>query len=117
AKLAADEAKLAQSSANIVDVSASSRQLQGQLKSATAQVRSLQPRLDLARLRVRQYRELVATGAGDRFSLEQSEANVIDLENQLATATANEAQISQKLSGQVNGEQATVAAARAQFTT
>jgi multidrug resistance efflux pump len=117
AKLAADEAKLAQSSANIVDVSASSRQLQEQLKSATSQVRSLQPRLDLARLRVRQYRELVATGAGDRFSLEQAEANVIDLENQLATATANEAQISQKLSGQVNGEQATVAGARAQFAT
>ena len=34
-----------------------------------------------------------------------------------ATATANEAQVSQKLSGQVNGEQASVAAARAQFAT
>ena len=117
AKLVADEAKLSQAGANVVDASASSRQLQEQLKSATSQVRSLQPRLDLAKLRVRQYRELVATGAGDRFSLEQAEANVIDLENQLATATANEAQISQKLSGQVNGEQATVAAARAQFAT
>jgi len=117
AKLAADEAKLTQSSANVVDVSASARQLQEQLKSANAQVRSLQPRLDLARLRVRQYRELVSTGAGDRFSLEQAEANLIDLQNQLATATANEAQVAQKLSGQVNGEQATVAAAKAQFAT
>jgi multidrug resistance efflux pump len=117
AKLAADEAKLNQASANVVDVSAGARQLQEQLKSATAQVRALQPRLDLARLRVRQYRELVATGAGDRFSLEQAEANVIDLQNQLATATANEAQVSQKLSGQVNGEQATVAGAKAQFAT
>ena len=117
AKLAADEAKLNQASANVVDVSAGARQLQEQLKSASAQVRSLQPRLDLARLRVRQYRELVATGAGDRFSLEQAESNVLDLQNQLATATANEAQVSQKLSGQVNGEQATVAGARAQFAT
>jgi multidrug resistance efflux pump len=117
AKLAADEAKLNQASANVVDVSASSRQLQEQLKSATSQVRSLQPRLDLARLRVRQYRELVATGAGDRFSLEQAEANLIDLQNQLATATANEAQVAQKLSGQVNGEQASVAGAKAQFAT
>jgi multidrug resistance efflux pump len=117
AKLAADEAKLNQASANVVDVSAGARQLQEQLKSATAQVRALQPRLALARLRVRQYRELVATGAGDRFSLEQAEANVIDLQNQLATATANEAQVSQKLSGQVNGEQATVAGAKAQFAT
>jgi len=117
AKLAADEAKLNQASANVVDVSAGARQLQEQLKSANAQVRSLQPRLELARLRVRQYRELVATGAGDRFSLEQAEANVLDLQSQLATATANEAQVSQKLSGQVNGEQATVVGAKAQFAT
>jgi multidrug resistance efflux pump len=117
ARLAADEAKLTQASANVVDASASARQLQEQLKSANSQVRVLQPRLDLAKLRVRQYRELVATGAGDRFALEQAEANVTDLEAQQAAATANEAQVAQKLSGQVNGEQATVAAARAQFAT
>ena len=40
-----------------------------------------------------------------------------DLEAQIATATANEAQVTQKLSGQVNGEQASVAAARAQVAT
>ena len=59
----------------------------------------------------------MATGAGDRFALEQAEANVIELEGQIATATANEAQVTQKLSGQVNGEQASVAAARAQLAT
>ena len=32
------------------------------------------------RLRVRQNRELVATGAGDRFALEQAESNVTELE-------------------------------------
>jgi multidrug resistance efflux pump len=117
ARLAADEAKLAQASAGLVDASAGARQLQEQLKSASGQVRALQPRLELARLRVRQNRELVATGAGDRFALEQAEANVADLEAQIATATANEAQIAQKLSGQVNGEQASVAAARAQLAT
>jgi len=117
AKLAADEAKLAQAAANVVDASAGARQLQEQLKSASGQVSALQPRLDLARLRVKQNRELVATGAGDRFALEQAEANVIELEGQIATAQANEAQVAQKLSGQVNGEQASVAAARAQFAT
>jgi len=117
AKLAADEAKLAQAAANVVDASASARQLQEQLKSASGQVSALQPRLDLARLRVKQNRELVATGAGDRFALEQAEANVIELEGQIATAQANEAQVAQKLSGQVNGEQASVAAARAQLAT
>jgi len=117
AKLAADEAKLAQAAANVVDASASARQLQEQLKSASGQVSALQPRLDLARLRVRQNKELVATGAGDRFALEQTEANAIELEGQIATAQANEAQVAQKLSGQVNGEQASVAAARAQLAT
>lgn len=117
AKLAADEAKLAQAAANVADASAGARQLQEQLKSASSQVGALQPRLDLARLRVRQNKELVATGAGDRFALEQAEANAIELEAQIATAKANEAQVAQKLSGLVNGEQASVAAARAQFAT
>jgi multidrug resistance efflux pump len=117
AKLAADEATLAQAAANVADASAGVRQLQEQLKSASGQVSALQPKLDLARLRVRQNKELVVTGAGDRFALEQAEANAIELEAQIATAKANEAQVAQKLSGQVNGEQASVAAARAQFAT
>ena len=117
ARLAADQAKLAQAGANVVDASAAARQLNEQLKAASAEVRSLQPRVDLARLRVRQNRELVATGAGDRFALEQSEANVIELEAQIATASANEAQVAQKLSGRVDGELASIAAARAQFAT
>jgi multidrug resistance efflux pump len=117
ARLAADEAKLAQANAGLVGSTADVRTLQEQLKSANAQVRVLQPRLDLAKTRVRQYRELVATGAGDRFALEQAEANVIDLEAQILTASANEAQVTQKLSGTVNGEQASVAAARAQLAT
>jgi multidrug resistance efflux pump len=117
AKLAADEAKFAQAGANLADAFAGARVLGEQLKSASGQVTALQPRLELARLRVRQNRELVATGAGDKFALEQAEANVIELDAQLATATANEAQVTQKLSGQVNGEQASVAVARAQIAT
>lgn len=116
-KLAADEAKFVQAGAALVDASAGARQLQEQLKAATGQVRSLQPKLELARMRVRQNRELVATGAGDRFALEQAESNLADLQGQVATAAANEAQVTQKLSGQVNGEQASVAAARAQLAT
>ncbi len=117
AKLAADEAKFAQAGANLADASAGARQLQEELKSVSGQAGALLPRLELARLRVRQNRELVATGAGDRFALEQAEANVIDLEVQMATARANEAQVTQKLSGLVNGEQASVAASRAQLAT
>ncbi|HWZ70143.1 MAG TPA: biotin/lipoyl-binding protein, partial [Casimicrobiaceae bacterium] len=86
AQLAVDESKLAQAGANLADASAGARVLGEQLKSASAQVSSLQPRVDLARLRVKQNRELVAAGAGDKFALEQAEANVIELEAQLATA-------------------------------
>ncbi len=104
-------------SAGLAGASAGVRELQAQLQAASSQVSALQPRLELARLRVRQNRELVATGAGDRFALEQAEANVVELQAQLATATANEAQVMQKLSGRVNGELASVAAARADIAT
>ncbi|HEY1438252.1 MAG TPA: biotin/lipoyl-binding protein [Casimicrobiaceae bacterium] len=117
AQLAVTEAKFAQSGASLADASAGARELREQLKSASGQVAALQPQIDLARMRVRQNRELVATGAGDKFALEQAEANVIALDAQLATATANEAQVTQRLSGQVNGEQASVAGARAQVAT
>jgi multidrug resistance efflux pump len=117
ARLAADEAKFAQAGAALIDASAGARQLEEQLKAATGQVRSLQPKLELARLRVRQNKELVATGAGDKFALEQAESNLADLQGQTATAIANEAQVTQKLSGRVNGEQASVASARAQLAT
>ena len=117
AKLAADEARLEQAGAGLADASAGARELREQLKSASGQVAALQPKLDLAQLRVRQNRELVATGAGDKFSLEQAEANVIELQAQLATASANEAQVTQRVSAQVNGEQASVASAKAQIAT
>ena len=98
------KSRLAQATAGLAGASAGDRELQAQLQSASGQVAALQPKLELARLRVRQNRELVATGAGDKFALEQAEANVVELQAQLATATANEAQVTQKLSGRVNGE-------------
>lgn len=117
ARLAAEEARFAQAGAGLVDASAGARQLKEQLKAASGQVNALQPKLDLARLRVRQNKELVATGAGDKFALEQAEANVVELLGQITSAAANEAQVAQKLSGQINGEQASVAGARAQLAT
>jgi len=117
AKLAADEARLNQTVAGLAGASAGDRELRAQLQSARSQVAALQPRLELARLRVKQNRELVAAGAGDKFALEQAEANVVELQAQLATATANEAQVTQRLSGRVNGELASVATARAEIAT
>jgi len=52
----------------------------------------VQTRLDLARTRVAQNRELVATGAGDRFALERAQTDLAELEAQLETARASAAQ-------------------------
>ena len=115
AKLAANESKLAQAVAGLAGASAGDRELQAQLASASAQVAALKPKLELARLRVSQNRELVASGAGDKFALEQAEANLIELHAQIAAATANETQFAQRLSGRVNGELASVATARSEI--
>jgi multidrug resistance efflux pump len=56
------------------------------IQQADARIREVQTRLDLARLRVQQNRELVKTGAGDRFALEKAEADAAELAAQLDTA-------------------------------
>lgn len=73
-------------------------------------------------MRVTQNRELVATGAGSKFDLEQAEANLKELEGQLEAARAtlvqsqaSEQQVRQKLGAKVNGEFAQVAQIRAQL--
>ena len=129
--------------AQLANTSASSRELDEQLagavgkvsearsaiQQADARIPEIQARLDLYRLRVRQNRELVATGAGDRFALERAEADVKELEAQLAAArgvaaqaragevqaAASERQIKQRMSGKFNDEYAPVAQIRAQL--
>ena len=129
--------------AQLANTSASSRELDEQLagavgkvsearsaiQQADARIPEIQARLDLYRLRVRQNRELVATGAGDRFALERADADVKALEAQLAAArgvaaqaragevqaAASERQIKQRMSGKFNDEYAPVAQIRAQL--
>ena len=99
------------------------------IQQATARVREVSARTELARLRVAQNRELVATGAGNKFDLEQAEANLKDLEGQLDGARSSEAQaraaqvqasasqrqVAQRLGAKSNGEYAQVAQVRAQL--
>lgn len=129
--------------AQLVGTQASSRELDEQLAGATAKVaeargaieqaeariREVESRLALARLRVGQNRELVATGAGDRFSLERAEADVAELEAQMGTARsslvqaraaetqsrAGERQLRQRMAGRFGDELAPVAQIRAQL--
>ena len=101
------------------------------IAEATSKIAEVNAKLDLARKRVAQNRELVATGAGNRFDLEQAEANLAEAQNQLAAANSQMAQaravetgsiasaqqVGQKLSAQVEGQFAQVAQIRAQLET
>jgi multidrug resistance efflux pump len=101
----------------------------GAIQQASARTTEVNARLALARRRVEQNRELVATGAGSKFDLEQAETNLAELEGQLASARSAEAQARaaesqarageqqtvQKLGAKVNGEFAQVAQIRAQL--
>ena len=60
------------------------------VEQAASRVVEITSRLDLAKLRVSQNRDLVATGAGSRFELEKVEADARDLDAQLVTARAAE---------------------------
>jgi len=129
--------------AQLASTSASSRELdeqlagtiakvsetRGAIQQAEARIREVDSRLVLARKRVGQNRELVATGAGDRFSLERAETDLAELEAQLATAQsalaqtragevqarASERQVRQRMSGRLGDEYAPVAQIRAQL--
>jgi len=104
-------------------------QAKSAIEQASARVREVSAKVDLARMRVNQNRELVAAGAGNKFDLEQAEANLKELEGQAdgargaeaqsrsaeAQALAGERQIRQRLGAKANGEYAQVAQVRAQL--
>jgi multidrug resistance efflux pump len=116
------EAQLATAIASQKEQEESLKGARGAVDQADARMREVNARLDLARMRVAQNRELVATGAGNKFDLEQAEANLKELEGQAESvraarvqAVAGELQVKQKLGARVNGEFAQVAQIRAQL--
>jgi len=106
----AAEANIATLEAKLVTAEANQRSLEAQLKAAANTRQALLPRLDLARKRVKQFDGLAATGAGNRFDLEQSQSDVLNLESQLASLEASEMQVREKLASKLpNGDQDEVA--------
>src|SRR5262245_15998793 len=129
--------------AQLVNAQASSRELEESAKGAEAKIdeargaiaqamgrtTEVNAKLSLARKRAEQYRELVKTGAGNRFDLERTEADIKELEGQRAAARSSEAQaraaeaqalasekqIEQKLGAKVGTDYAQVAQIRAQL--
>jgi multidrug resistance efflux pump len=117
AKVGADRARLGEVQARLTDAVSSERQLREQLNEATGQVTTRSASLALAQKRVQQNTELVSTGAGNRFDLEQAQTSVNELTAQVVAARAAEQQVREKLGGRVNGDLATVAEVKAQIAT
>ena len=114
---------------SLTGANAKAAEARAAIAQATARITEVDARLSLARKRVEQNQELVRSGAGNRFDLEQAEANLAELtgqresaRSQQAAAQAGEAQalasvgqIKQKLGTNVNGTYAQVAQTRAQL--
>ena len=65
---------------------------------------------------MQQYKELAEAGAGNRFDFEQAQADVLNLEGQLASTVAAEAQAREKLAAKTpDGDQDEVANVKAQI--
>jgi multidrug resistance efflux pump len=117
AKVNADREKLLEMRAKLTGAQSDERTLEEQLKEATGEIGRLSASLELAKKRVGQNTELVKSGAGNRFDLEQAETNVKELTAQLAAARAGEQQVREKLSGRVGGDISNVAEVKAQIAT
>ena len=130
------EAQLANTQAGQRELKESARgaaaktaETRGAIAQAASRTREIDAKLALARKRAQQYRELVKSGAGNRFDLERAETDVSELEGQLAAArsaeiqarasegqaVSGERQIEQKLGANDKGEFAQVAQIRAQL--
>jgi multidrug resistance efflux pump len=117
AKIGAEQARVSEMQARLPDAESTERQLNEQLNEAAGQVAALQASLALATKRVEQNTQLTASGAGNRFDLEQAQTNVTEITAQIVAARAAEQQVKEKLSGRVKGDLAAVAGAKAQIST
>jgi multidrug resistance efflux pump len=79
AQLANTQASLRESDEQLAGAAAGVTAARSAITQADARAREVQVSVDLARRRVEQNRELVASGAGDRFALEKAEADLASL--------------------------------------
>jgi multidrug resistance efflux pump len=112
----AAEANVANLKAKLISAEASTLNLDEQLNVATANKDAMAARVTLARLRVQQFTELAQTGAGNKFDKEQAEADLANLQAQLASLAATEAQVKVQIAAKTpDGEQDQVAQVKAQI--
>ena len=110
------EAQINQLRVQLLTAEANQRSLGEQLKSATGKKDAINAKLALSRTRVKQFKELADSGAGNRFDYEQAQADLQNLEAEYASTVANESQVREKLSAKTPaGEQDEVANVKAQI--
>ena len=91
-KVAEAKSGIAQAKASVEGAKASVNAADAVVDQAASRMVEISARLELAKLRVGQYRQLVATGAGSRFELEKAEPDARDLAAQLVSARSAEAE-------------------------
>jgi len=99
--------------AQLAGAEGDTKKLNEQLKESVTNTNAVRGKLDLARKRVVQYKDLAATGAGNRFDLEAAQADVATYEAQLAGSVAAQSQIKAQLGAVVDGDISTVAKIKA----
>lgn len=110
------EAQITRLKVQLLTAEASSRNLQESLKGATGQKDAIESKLKLSKMRLQQFKELAESGAGNKFDYEQAQADVQNLEGQLASTVAAEAQARETLGAKTpGGEQDEVANVKAQI--
>ena len=117
------EANVVSLKAQLISATANQRNLSQQLNEAVSRRGTARTQLALARQRVSEFEELVRTGAGNRFDLDQAQTDAQRMENDLKAAEASVAQVQERLAAktpdgvqdEVAGVLAQIAAAEAQL--
>ena len=91
------EASVESLKAQLISATANQRNLSQQLNEAVSRQGTARTQLALARQREKEFAELVRTGAGNRFDLDQAQADVQRMENDLKAAEASVAQVQERL--------------------
>ena len=109
-------AQINQLKVQLITAQANQRSMGEQLKAGTGKKEAINSKLSLARQRVQQFKELADSGAGNKFDYEQAQADVANLDGELASAAASEAQTREKLAAKTaDGDQDEVANVKAQI--
>ena len=112
----AAEANVESLRAQLISATANQRNLSQQLNEAVSRQGTARTQLALARQREAEFAELVRTGAGNRFDLDQAQTDVQQRQNDLTAAEASVAQVQERLAAKTpTGVQDEVAKVLAQI--